>query len=500
MKSIAIIGAGISGLATAKAFLERGFTVELFEKSGGLGGVWEGSRSYLGVATQTTRDEYAFSDFPMPAHYPLWPSGRQVEGYLQAYADQFGITPHIRLSTEVRALKRMNARWRVRYSDATGQSESIFDFAVVCTGTFHHPFVPQIPGAELFKEAGATLYHSTEVKSEDQLRGKRVVVVGFAKSATDLATRAADVGTECHLVYRKAQWKVPRFFGNKLNMKYLLFSRFSEAFFDAPQKTAFQKFLHTAGKPMVWLQWRGLEALLTRQFGLRKCGMRPTHRIEDQIGCSLGVEPPGFYERVRSGAIQAHCTEIDRFEGRAVILKNGARLECDAVVFGTGFRQTLPFFGQDIQRALTDDSGLFRLYRNILPPALPNLAFVGYNSSLFSTLTSEVAAQWLATSVAGQLPMPSREVMEQSVKQTLTWRRTVRPGAAEFGGTCVAPFNFMHLDTLMRDMRLPTRASRNGLREFFKPIDPRDYGKLLKRLNRQPAPTAYPKIAEAVPA
>ena len=500
MKTIAIIGAGLSGLATAKAFLERGFSIELFEKSGGLGGVWEGSRSYLGVATQTTRDEYAFSDFPMPAHYPLWPSGKQVEGYLQAYADQFGITPHIRFRTEVRHVERENTRWRVRYSDAASQSESIFDAVVVCTGTFHHPFVPTIPGAEGFREAGGALYHSTEVKDEDQLHGKRVVVVGFAKSATDLAARAADVGTKCHLVYRKAQWKVPRYFGNKVNMKYLLFSRFSEAFFDAPEKTAFQKFLHTAGKPLVWLQWRTLEALLTRQFGLRKCGMRPAHRIEDQIGCSLGVEPPGFYERVRSGAIEAHCTEIDRFEGRTVVLKNGTRLDCDVVVFGTGFRQALPFFGQDVHRVLTDNSGLFRLYRNILPPTLPNLAFIGYNSSFFSTLTSEIAAQWLAAAMAGRLALPFKEAMEHSVDQALTWRRTVRPGAAEFGGSCVAPFNFMHLDSLMRDLGLRTRASRNGLREFFKPIDPKDYGKLLKDLSRQPAPTVYPRAAETVTA
>lgn len=499
MKSIAIIGAGISGLATAKAFLERGFTVELFEQSGGLGGVWAGSRSYLGVATQTTRDEYAFSDFPMPAHYPLWPSGAQVEAYLQAYADHFGITPHIRFSTGVRSVERVGGGWRVSYSDGTGGAEAIFDQVVVCTGTFHQPHMPTIPGAEAFREGGA-IYHSTEVRGEAQLQGKRVVVVGFAKSATDLATRAADIGAACHLVYRKAQWKVPRFFGGKINMKYLLFSRFSEAFFNAPQKTGFQKFLHSAGKPMVWLQWRGLEALLTRQFGLRQCGMRPTHRIEDQISCSLGVEPPGFYERVRSGAIQAHCTEIDRFEGRTVVLKSGTRIEADAVVFGTGFRQALPFFGPEVSKTLTDDSGLFRLYHNILPLALPHLAFIGYNSSLFSTLTSEVAAQWLAAQVAGQIVLPSPEVMERSVDETLAWRRSVRPGAAEFSGSCVAPFNFLHLDTLMRDLGLRTRASRNGLREFFKPIDPKDYGKLLKGLVRKPALVVRPKVEEAVPA
>lgn len=79
MKHVGIIGAGISGLVTAKTFSSKGYRVTIFEKGAAIGGVWEGSRSYLGVATQTTRDEYAFSDYPMPADYPLWPSGPQVQ-------------------------------------------------------------------------------------------------------------------------------------------------------------------------------------------------------------------------------------------------------------------------------------------------------------------------------------------------------------------------------------------------------------------------------------
>ncbi len=89
MKHIGIIGAGISGLITAKAFIERGYRVTVLELAANVGGVWEKSRSYMGVATQTTRDEYAFSDYPMPAGYPLWPSGEQVQAYLEGYAKRF---------------------------------------------------------------------------------------------------------------------------------------------------------------------------------------------------------------------------------------------------------------------------------------------------------------------------------------------------------------------------------------------------------------------------
>lgn len=479
-QQIGIIGAGISGLATAKAFLQAGYEVTILEKSANLGGVWELSRSYTNVTTQTTRDEYAFSDFPMPAHYPLWPSGQQVQQYLESYADHFNIRASISFETHVEDLRFDGSRWQavVRRKGHVAQT-LYFHFVAVCTGTFHEPYLPEVQGMNDFKAAGGRVLHSSQVQSDMVLTDKDVAVVGFAKSATDIACRAAEVGRNCTLVYRKAQWKVPRFFGGKINMKYLLFSRFSEAFFNAPDKTLFQKVLHSVGRPMVWLQWRGLEALLKKQFRLKECGMIPTHRIEDQISCSLGVEPVGFYQYVREKKIKAEQTELDYFEGKTLVLKNGKRLQPELVVFGTGFRQTLPFLSR-YQDNLRDADGQYRLYRNIFCPQLPKLGFVGYNSSLFSTLTSEVAAHWLLAYASGTMQLPPAEAIQAEVDRAVSWRKKIRPIGSEFSGTCVAPFNFAHLDALMRDMGLRTQASRNFIREFFKPINPADYRKLLK--------------------
>lgn len=484
MKHIGIIGAGLSGLTTAKAFLQQGYQVTLLEKAAAIGGVWEQSRSYLGVATQTTRDEYAFSDFPMPASYPQWPSGAQVQQYLERYAAHFGVTPHIRFQTTVTHLEHQNGNWHMEVYDAVKDSTSTlsFDFVAVCTGTFHKPNMPAFRGIETF--TGQVL-HSSQVNDEAILKGKSVAVVGFAKSATDIATLAASLGSECHLLYRKAQWKVPRFFGNVLNMRYLLFSRFSEAFFNAPYKTGFQRFLHTVGKPMVWAQWRGLELLLKKQFKLKACGMVPAHRIEDQISCSLGVAPEGFYEKVRSGAIHAQQTEIDKIEGDAVHLTNGQVLRPDVLVCGTGFTQSLPFLEPRYRDVLMAPGGGFRLFRNILHPQIPQLAFIGFNSSLFTTLTSEIAANWLVGYVQGSLRLPAMEAIQKDIQYMQDWRQNTRPIAAEFSGTCVAPFNFMHLDQLMRDMGLPVTATRWMPYEFFKPINPKDYRILLQRATQR---------------
>ncbi len=495
MKKVGIIGAGISGLATAKAFIGKGYSVTLIEKAASIGGVWEQSRSYLNVTTQTTRDEYAYSDFPMPNDYPLWPSGVQVQSYLENYAANFNITGFIRFNTQVTSLRYNHGLWHMSINDRSSNTSTTlaFDFVAICTGTFHKPYVPDYPGAQSFLDAGGSLLHSSQVKSETILKDRSVALVGFAKSATDIATLAADLSSKCTLIYRKAYWKIPRYFGNKINMKYLLFSRFSEAFFNAPQKKLFHKILHSVGKPLVWAQWRALEALLKMQFKLKRCNMVPEHKIEDQINCALGVAPVGFYEKVRNGKIDSKCTGIERFEGRKVILHNGEVITPDVVICGTGFTQGLPFLEEHYRNMIIDSNGSYHLFRNIMNPEVPRLGFVGFNSSLFSTLTSEIAAHWLVAYASNELKLPSPGKIQQDIAFMESWRNNSRPSAAVFSGTCIAPFNFMHLDELMKDMGLPTRVSRS-LSEFFKPINPKDYQQLLARSNKNAAGTKAPRI------
>jgi phytoene dehydrogenase-like protein len=47
VKTIGIIGAGLSGLVTAKTCLEYGYEVKVFEKDTELGGVWSSSTASI---------------------------------------------------------------------------------------------------------------------------------------------------------------------------------------------------------------------------------------------------------------------------------------------------------------------------------------------------------------------------------------------------------------------------------------------------------------------
>jgi len=51
---VAVVGAGYSGLVTARTLLRVGFDVAVFDAAPDVGGVWSKTRRYPGLITQNT--------------------------------------------------------------------------------------------------------------------------------------------------------------------------------------------------------------------------------------------------------------------------------------------------------------------------------------------------------------------------------------------------------------------------------------------------------------
>ncbi|WP_160715066.1 flavin-containing monooxygenase [Chitinophaga solisilvae] len=482
MASIGIIGAGVSGLVTAKTFLEGNHHVSVLEKTSGIGGVWKRDHCYFGASTQTTRDEYAFSDYPMPASFPEWPSGEQILSYLRNYATHFGLSQHIRFNTEVIEMKYLDNIWSVEVFDRKKSKNAtlLFDFVIICTGTFNVPYIPAFEGMQEFIDHGGKVLHTTDVSDASLVENKSVVVVGFAKSATDVATLVTDHAKDCTLIYRKARWKVPRYFANIINLKYLLLSRYSEIFITPPHKSGNKNQFRLPKRLFAWLQWRMVELLLKKQFRLKSCNMIPEDPIETQINCALGVAHPDFYPKIRKGQIKAIQTEIDRFNGSHIELKNGSTIKPDLIIFGTGFLRRLPFLEEKNRNIIFNEETGFQLYRNIIHPDIPQLAFVGFNTSFVTSLTSEIASHWVLRLVNGNLQLPSKDKIKEEILTMSAWQQHRNHVTSTHDGTCIAPLNLQYLDKLMKDMGLPRKVSKLPLYDFIRPVSPKDYYKLLK--------------------
>jgi hypothetical protein len=488
---VGIIGAGVAGLVTAKVLRQAGHDVVVYDKAPDVGGVWSRTRRYPGLTTQSPKAQYSLSDFPMPRDYPEWPAGAQVQAYLAAYASHFGLDPALRLSTEVTAAVPVpDGGWAVTADGATEHVEAL----VVANGIFCEPAVPHYPGEAEFAAAGGEVLAGTELHDAEQARGKRVLVVGYGKSACDVTVPVSQVAASTDVVARHLLWKVPRRIGGFLNFKLLLLTRMGEALFRYLRPRGVEKFLHGPGNGIRGRMINSIGTASVRQFGLKRLALVPPGQMEDIVRGAIGLATEGFFEGVAAGQIAVHANRtIARLlsdDGTpAAELDDGTRLPADLVVCATGFTQGVPFLPAGVRGRILDERGNFRLYRQILPVGVPDLYFNGYNSSFFSPLNAEMAALWIAAGLAGAVALPSPAAMRQQVADQLTFMDAATNTHHCHGGKII-PFSMHNVDEVLGDLHVNIGAAVRAW-HWLMPVDPAAYRRVtpavLDRLPRVPA-------------
>jgi hypothetical protein len=496
---IAIIGAGVAGLATAKVLIQAGHDVRVFDKSPDVGGVWSRTRRYPGVTTQSPKAQYSLSDFPMPKSYPEWPSGAQVQAYLAAYAAEFGLESALRLSTEVTAARPVgDGRWTLDTRDAGGaESVESFDRLVVANGVFCEPLVPAYPGLEEFTAAGGALRAATDFHDAEDARGKHVLVVGYGKSACDVAAAISGVAAGTDVIARQLLWKVPRKIGGFLNFKLLLLTRLGEGLFRYLRLRGFEKFLHGPGNGLRRRMINSIGSVSVRQFGLAKLDLVPAGHMEDIVRGAIGLASEGFFEGVEDGTITVHRDRtITRLlagpDGPAAELSDGSTHRADLVLCATGFTQGVPFLPEQTRQRLLDERGNFMLYRQILPLGVRGLYFNGYNSSFFSPLNAEMAALWIAADLAEAVALPDPDAMRRAVIEQLAFMDEATD-THHCRGTKIIPFSMHNVDEVLDDLDLNISATVRAS-HWLGAVDPAAYRRVTpSRLRRLTASGPRPE-------
>ncbi|MEO5876837.1 MAG: NAD(P)/FAD-dependent oxidoreductase [Streptosporangiaceae bacterium] len=471
---IAVIGAGFAGLSAAKVLREFDHEVVVFEKAPDVGGVWSATRRYPGLRTQNNKGTYAFSDLPMPRDYPEWPSGEQVQRYLESYVEKFGLAPLLRLSTEVTRVARGEDGWAVT---AAGATES-FDHLIVANGIFSEPFIPPFEGAEALAAAGGRILAAGDFQDLADATGKHVIVVGYGKSACDVAVEIGRVAASTTVVARGLLWKMPRKIKGVLNYKYLLLTRMGEGLFRYIKPVGVEKFLHGRGDGVRRGMLGSVAAVTTKQLKLPGLGLVPGGAFEDIARSTVSLVTEGFFEAVADGRITvARDTTITRFlekDGAPhAELADGTVVRADLVVCATGFRQVVPFLDDEVMRKLTDERGNFQLYRQILPHDVPNLTFAGYNSSFFSPLSAEMSALWIASHLAGLHSVPPVEERRRLVAERLAWMEE-RTHGRHARGTNIVPFSMHNIDEVLDELGLNVGRATKA-RQWLLPVAPGSY-------------------------
>lgn len=421
---VAVIGAGAAGLCAAKHLLARGVQVVVHEMGSFIGGLWvyendNGlSPAYASLHLNSEHRVTAYQDFPFPADSPLYPDHRGVKRYLEAYADRFGLRPHIRLRSAVADVAPCDGRWQIRLRDGSCE---MFDAVVVASG---HQGKPAHPS---WRDAFQGEYlHSHAYRVPEPFRGKRVLVVGMGNSAVDIASDICVVTQSTTLSARSPVLVMPRML------------------FGVPTSRVLAKL----EKP--WMPWalkRTIREALVRivhgtmeQWGLRtpKTRTHPTshptlmqHFVWNRITARPGIES---------------------VEGRTFRFTDGSSQEFDTVIAGTGYEVDLPFLAPDLWPIAPGPAqpptvgasarhGL-ELFLRVVHPRQRGLYFAGmFNVAGGGNIRMmDDQASWIAALVCAEEALPDEARMRQVIDEEQAYLRRHFPGSARYALELDPPF------------------------------------------------------------
>ena len=334
---IALIGAGPMGLACAKVLVEQGIAFQGFELHSDVGGLWDiaGPRStmYDSAHLISSRTKTEFRDFPMDPGVADYPSHRVLKDYFHAFADRFDLRRHYRFGAEVLRCEPLDAGWRVVWRQDGAEHEGRFGGVMIANGTLSEPNMPAFVG-----DFAGELIHSAQYRHHDQMRGKRVLVIGGGNSGCDIVVDAVHHGECADLSLRRGYHFVPKY--------------------------VFGKPADTLGRlPLPMALKRRVDGMILRWFAgdPQRVGFpAPDHKLYEShpVVNSLAIFHAGHGDiRVRP--------DIARFDGQTVHFKDGTQADYDLVIAATGYLLHYPF----IDRALLNWQGAApHLFLNCLHP------------------------------------------------------------------------------------------------------------------------------------
>lgn len=390
---VCIIGAGSSGIATAKVFSDFGIDYDCFEKGSAIGGNWRFrndngmSSSYASLHINTSKEKMAYSDYPMPEEYPDYPHHSQIVDYFESYVDHFGFRDRLTFSTEVKSVQPTeDGRWKVTVEDGAGERSRVYGAVAVANG---HHWCARWPDFE--GDFEGEVMHSHDYETPEGFEGKRVLVVGIGNSGVDIACETSRIAEKVFLSTRRSAHILPKYaFGKPID--HLTSPRGAKMPL-AIQRRFFELVLNIARGPQ-------------ERFGVPE----PEHHIL-QAHPTISAD---LLNLVGHGKITMK-PNLERLDGDGVHFVDGSREEIDIVVYATGYHIRFPFLDDSILDPRNNHVGL---YRHVVHPAHPGLYFIGLVQPLGAIMPiAEAQSRWVARLLLGKTGLPDDATMRKEIER-----------------------------------------------------------------------------------
>lgn len=324
---VLIVGASVSGLATAACLQKQDIEYIIIEKEGKVATPWRNHYNRLHLHTNKGLSNLPYKGFNNSI--PRYPSRQQVVDYLEDYQQTFNIDPVFQ--TKAKTIKYENSEWITETNHETYCSR----YLVMATGSYSRPKAVSFKGMETFP---GRIMHSYEYKTGKDFKGAKVLVVGFGNSACEIAIDLYEQGAYPSMAVRSAVNVIPR---DLLGIPIL---RISQLLSRLPPRLA-----DAINAPVLRLRFGDLKKL-----GLRKLPYGVFQQIKnDHTIPSLDI---GTIKHIKQGHIKIYG-DIDCINGNTVQFTNGRLESFDVIVAGIGYERN---YGDilKIDKARFDDLNL----------------------------------------------------------------------------------------------------------------------------------------------
>jgi len=300
---VLVIGAGPAGINAAYALDKAGLDYRVIDRSHQIASTW--GNLYPSLTLNTSRFFSHLPERKFPLHFGLFPTGKQYYDYLVKWVNDHDF--NIDLGVEVyRVAPNPDGTWQVETSEGIESYRTV----ISATGVFNNPQMPEIAGMDVFE---GELMHSADFKHPDQIRSKRLMVVGNGPSGTDISVATGAVATDGHtyLSIRTGVDLRPRYpYGLPRHAWMLIGEQLPDPICE-------------------WIQ--------------KKTGAL-TYNAEDvglwtpppNTGTAVAYRGPELLDAVRDGYVKPVRNPI-RFDKHGAHLADDTYLELDTVIMATGF-------------------------------------------------------------------------------------------------------------------------------------------------------------------
>jgi len=426
-KRVCVVGCGSSALAFAKECKEQGMDFKAYDAGPCLGGLYA-CWAYESGQLTTSNFFTAFGSFPcskddLPCRTTPF---KEYVDYLGRFADFYKLRPFMHFNTAVTKIEdRPDGKWNI-YTKKNGSDEEtveVYTNVVVANGINRYPNIPDIPNRDKFK---GRVMHSSEYRSASDLAGKRVMVVGLGESGSDICLEIAPKAKEMLITTRQGPGAVlTRYHAAMPNDV-----ETSIAYHSMPRRFWLNPLARGPSHGALPLWWR-TKIWIEKAFNLSQdddeiCDCKAIEFTKYHWMCRAGTKTTGFLKACsKYGAKYKEC-EIKSYDAEGVLLSDGTRYDCDAIMFCTGFKREMSMMPPDLHN-LHYRNDLWR--KTIHPKYGDRLAFLGFTRPAIGAIPpiAEMAGRYTALMMAGRLPLHSNEQMQKDIKEDIEYDEWLFP-------------------------------------------------------------------------